>query len=406
MKNRWLYMLLGLFVFVFSSCIKEEAPNVEADIEDITIPDMSNVLGVKIDKDIASVFLKEGMVDRSNLEPSFVLSDGATIAPVNSGKLDFSVPQKYIVTSENKKWKKTYTVSFIEVEIPLIMKFENWSIGNWEEVFERRIEFVDGVPVDVDQYIWASGNLGFSMVVSGGIKNFPTFAVGTIFNKNGDEVKYNIEEVHSGKASACLKTRKTGSLGASQGMPIAAGNLFLGEFTSKGVNIMSEPMKATHFGLPFRKKPVSMSVWFKYDGSNVNMSYDKKGNGTVYGDGRDYCAVYAVLYDNVKAKNLYGVSYLDGNTILKEDGENPIVAIAGLHEQPDNADQYGTNGEYKHRTFNFKYRDGKSIDPDRLKNYEYSLAVVFSSSFYGDRFIGGVGNTLWIDDVEIICDEN
>ena len=61
---------------------------------------------------------------------------------------------------------------------------------------------------------------------------------------------------------------------------------------------------------------------------------------------------------------------------------------------------------YKHHVFDFKYREGKNVDPDRLKNYEYSLAIVFSSSFYGDHFIGGVGNTLWIDDVKIECEEN
>ncbi|WP_455497180.1 PCMD domain-containing protein [Coprobacter sp.] len=393
MKNKWLYILFVLFVFMISSCIKEEAPNVEADIEDIMIPDMSSVTNIKIDQNRVSVFLKSGRVDRTNLEPSFVLSDGATIAPVSSGKLDFTKPQKYIVTSENKQWSKTYTVVFLETEIPLIYRFEYWVTDRWDEVYEHSVENIGGEDISIDQFIWASGNLGFSLVVKGGPKDFPTFKATSV-------------DVHSGEGAACLKTRKTGSLGAAQGMPIAAGNLFLGEFTSKGINIMKEPMKATHFGVPFCKKPTAMSVWFKYDGSNVNMSYDNKGDGTIFGDGRDYCAVYAVLYDNVKAKNLYGVSYLDGNTILKEDTDNPIIAIAGLHEQIDNADQYGTNGEYKHRIFNFKYRDGKSIDPDRLKNYEYSLAVVFSSSFYGDRFIGGVGNTLWIDDVEIVCDEN
>ncbi|HBJ08140.1 MAG TPA: hypothetical protein DDY73_03970, partial [Coprobacter fastidiosus] len=105
MKNKWLYILFGLLI-MFSSCIKDEAPNVEADIEDITIPDMTSVLNVKIDQNRVSVFLKEGMVDRTNIEPSFTLSPGATIAPVNTGKLDFTKPQKYIVTSEDKNWQK------------------------------------------------------------------------------------------------------------------------------------------------------------------------------------------------------------------------------------------------------------------------------------------------------------
>lgn len=65
--------------------------------------------------------------------------------------------------------------------------------------------------IPVDQYIWASGNFGFSLVASGGPKDYPTFKATSI-------------DVHEGEGAACLKTRKTGSLGASQGMPIAAGN--------------------------------------------------------------------------------------------------------------------------------------------------------------------------------------
>ena len=369
----------------------------EADIEDIMIPQMNAITSSRIDESRATVYLRKGMVDLENLQPSFVLSEGATIELDDSQLATTKnvLRQEYTVTSEDMKWKKSYTVQFLELEIPVFYDFERFTTDKWDEFYEQeKVEFdIDGNIEDtyIEQYIWASGNLGFSMVVSGGAKDFPTFAE---------------KDASSGKGVACLKTRKTGSLGAKQGMPIAAGNLFLGEFTSKGISIMEEPMKATHFGLPFRKKPLRMSVWFKYDGSNVNMSYDKDGNGTQWGDGRDYCAVYAVLYDNVKAKNLYGVSYLDGNTILKDDDDNPIIAIAGLHEQADNSDQYGTGGVYKHHVFDFKYREGKSVDPDRLKNYEYSLAIVFSSSFYGDRFIGGVGNTLWIDDVKIECEEN
>ena len=118
MKNKWLYILFGLLI-MFSSCIKDEAPNVEADIEDITIPDMSSVLNVKIDQNRVSVFLKEGMVDRTNIEPSFTLSPGATIAPVNTGKLDFTKPQKYIVTSEDKIGKKHILSYFLKQKFRL-----------------------------------------------------------------------------------------------------------------------------------------------------------------------------------------------------------------------------------------------------------------------------------------------
>ena len=40
-----------------------------------------------------------------------------------------------------------------------------------------------------------------------------------------------------------------------------------------------------------------------------------------------------------------------------------------------------------------------------MKNYEYNLAVVFTSSKYGAYFAGSVGSTLCIDKVESVCEK-
>ena len=69
MKNKWLYILFSLFI-VFSSCIKDELPNVEADIEDIMIPQMNAITSSRIDESRATVYLRKGMVDLENLQPS------------------------------------------------------------------------------------------------------------------------------------------------------------------------------------------------------------------------------------------------------------------------------------------------------------------------------------------------
>ena len=42
---------------------------------------------------------------------------------------------------------------------------------------------------------------------------------------------------------------------------------------------------------------------------------------------------------------------------------------------------------------------------EKMKNYEYNLAVVFTSSKYGAYFAGSVGSTLCIDKVEIVCEK-
>ena len=46
-----------------------------------------------------------------------------------------------------------------------------------------------------------------------------------------------------------------------------------------------------------------------------------------------------------------------------------------------------------------------SFSEEKMKNYEYNLAVVFTSSKYGAYFAGSVGSTLCIDKVEIVCEK-
>lgn len=43
---------------------------------------------------------------------------------------------------------------------------------------------------------------------------------------------------------------------------------------------------------------------------------------------------------------------------------------------------------------------------DNLKNGKYKLAIVLSSSINGAYFIGAIGSTLWVDELEIVCETN
>ena len=45
------------------------------------------------------------------------------------------------------------------------------------------------------------------------------------------------------------------------------------------------------------------------------------------------------------------------------------------------------------------------IDDTKLKNGEYKLGIVFSSSVDGAYFKGAVGSTLYVDEVELICED-
>ena len=62
-------------------------------------------------------------------------------------------------------------------------------------------------------------------------------------------------------------TRSTGFFGQIAGMPIAAGNLFIGSFDVN--NAMSNPLKATKFGLPFRHVPTYLAGYYKLGDSDM-----------------------------------------------------------------------------------------------------------------------------------------
>ena len=50
--------------------------------------------------------------------------------------------------------------------------------------------------------------------------------------------------------------------------------------------------------------------------------------------------------------------------------------------------------------------EGEKADADILEALGYSFTIVFSSSKDGDRFEGAIGSTLFVDEVEVIYEED
>ena len=84
---------------------------------------------------------------------------------------------------------------------------------------------------NVPNMVWASGNQD-SGLTNGkkGPETYPTF------------------QADNGVVGRCagLVTRSTGTFGAMVGMPLAAGNLFIGKFDM--TNAVNKPLEATQFG--------------------------------------------------------------------------------------------------------------------------------------------------------------
>lgn len=219
---------LALCLTTFTSCIKDEPLNAECDIVSVQSEwlEAHKTLfrGEPIVKNNSVSFTLLDNVDRTALNPVFVLTEGARIAAEVDGKTveangitrDFSMPQIYTVYSQDGNWNKHYTVSFSPVKPLNLLSFENFKLdpsGRYYEWFE--VDKNDATTPQRDY--WASGNSAYA--VTGMAKNPQEYPTAPANNGvEGFAVK--------------LSTSDAGEHGLKIKMPIAAGNLFLGSFNS------------------------------------------------------------------------------------------------------------------------------------------------------------------------------
>lgn len=371
-----LYSLLGILV---ASCIKDEAPNAEADITGISFKedilansyiDMNPSYDEALDAYPIRVNVKEE-TDVTKLASVFELTPGATINPASGSNQDFTSPVRYTVTSQDKNWKRVYAVTVREQKasnIPTTFHFENVRLV--QQAYQEFYEEQDGG----NELVWASGNKGFRWAMSkADVEDYPT-------------VQYD-----NGKTGKCakLETRLTGDLGNMVGMPIAAGNLFIGSFDM--LNAITNPLSATRFRTPFYNKPLRLTGYYKYKAGEK--FYE---NGT-YTDRKDMMNIYAIFYDGVdnstgKEKDVT----LDGH-LPDTNYEHPNMVALALMENPHETDKW------EHFDIPFDYaRYGKKIDEAKLANGGYKISLIFASSKDGAVFEGAPGSTLLIDEVELI----
>lgn len=384
--------ILSGCITTLSSCFKEEPLNAECDIEQAYIHADNKIL-LNLLFTNPSDTLVNVQSDQTNIEftmrpfaaltkqaPIFRLTPGATISPESGSLQDFSKgPVTYTVTSEDKQWSRTYQVSIKKGQTTMPneieFEFENAYLSkgyyNWQENW-------NGNKLD----IWATGNSGFKMSNSSSKpEEYPTLM---------------IEDGHRGKGVQ-LTTRRTSGLADAVKKPIAAGNLFIGQFDATDA-LLDDAMKATKFGHPFSfsAKPAKLEGWYKYQAGEKFTDKNMKELNR-----HDYGTIYAVLYENIDEKGNAVLLYGDNVQTSKQ-----IVALALVGETHDDNGKVaiGNTPEWHHFSVDFDYQSyGKTIDPVKLKNGGYSLAIVCSSSSDGANFLGAVRSTLWIDSFKLIC---
>lgn len=379
MKRFGLYLMLGLLCF---SCIRKEAANTEADIETCVIlneqgePD-PNIKGNVIISNTRVIAQATPIIDLTKLALGVTLTEGATITPDPKEVKDYSLPQSFVVTSEDGEWQKTYQVSVDTFDLPVKYTFELAEL-NKDNKYNVFYETIDGQGANFRQDIWASGNGGYAITgVAKQPEEFPTISV--LEGKKGKGV--------------CLETKSTGGFGEMVKMPIAAGNLFIGDF--QVANATSKPLEATRFGMPFGKKPIRLTGWYKAKRGEQLTSVGSDGKAVPV-EGKDACDIYAVLYESEGLKQ----NTLDGGNVLNSPN---IVALARL-TNPKMHESGTDMSMVEYEPFDVEFEFKKPFDAEKSKYYKYNLTVVFTSSIQGAYFIGAVGSVLYVDEVQVVCE--
>ena len=366
-----------LCAMLFASCFKDEAPNAECDIVKaaVHVPDPEKMF-YNISDSAITVFSTDSVItfnvrknaDISALAPVFRTTPGSTVSPASGTVHDFSEGSvEYTVTSQDKRWKRTYRVAFNRVSKTVSdttsLDFENYMLesGGHYYVWQRKLE--DGTL----SFDWATGNGGFQLSMRNARpEEYPTVPLAEGYDGYG--VK--------------LTTSSTGPFGVWAKKRLAAGNLFLGTFVVDSALI--NPMKATNFGIPYDSKPVKITGYYKY---TPGEKYQDKA-GKFHKETTDSAAVYAVFYRNHDAHGNYATLYGDNVKTSPQ-----IVAIADMgYVAPTTI--------WTPFEIAFLYSD--DVDEKLLENRGYNLAVVFSSSKDGDVFCGAIGSTLCIDKVRVV----
>ena len=160
----------------------------------------------------------------------------------------------------------------------------------------------------------------------------------------------------------------------------AAASLYTGWFGK-----VSIPNAIVNFGQPFTSRPVALKGFYQYKPVVIDIVGGNAPEGVKAGD-MDQCAIYIAL-----AKKAYTINNGDLSSFINFKDDPNIIAYGEL---PSGA---ATEGDgYVEFNIPLKYKN--------LTDQPTHIIVVCSSSKYGDYMTGGVGSTLYVDDLSLIYD--
>jgi hypothetical protein len=363
MKRRFVYSIV--VIASLTSCIKEEAPNPEADILALIFPENSmRTKGVEISNDYVVVYPKQNVNLRDSAIIDIELSQGATCQrianPVTNDTLFYIE-----VTSESKQYTKLYSVTQVE-NFPETFGFETWVRPSANFLYENPRE---------GSLQWYSSNNGAAIAWSSPGKPAQEYPVR----------KTTME----GSTAVELRTMVgPGNIaGGIVSIPCLAGSVYLGGFNP--LTGLTNPLKSTSFGVPFNSgKPTKLAGYYMYkEGAEDYINPDGSRDKTK----KDMCSIYAVLFKtNEQVQFLYGDNISDSPQ---------IIARAEIKEEsirPNELIFFEVDFDYASYPMPFLW--------DELKNNVYKISIICSSSNKGQYYEGRPGNTLIVDNLSLYYD--
>lgn len=349
-------------ISLFSSCIRDEAKNPEADIIALSFPEGSLRSDVEIYNDYVVIYPKLTTVidelDITHIE----VSEGATWNRIPN-KLENDTLFYIKVVSESKEYSKTYPVSKVSA-FPEFFTFKDWYRPSKKYQYENPTE---------GSLQWYSSNNGASIAWNNSEKKASEYPVSRI-------------EINGSMAAQVKTMVGPGEIaGGINFIPCMAGSLYLGGFNA--LTGLSNPLRSTSFGVPFDSgKPIFLSGEYMFnEGKHDYINSD----GTTDKNKRDICSIYAVLF-KVDKEN----PFLYGDNISSSPN---IIARAEIKErdirQSDRMIPFHVEFNYDSYPTPFSWAE--------LENNEYKMSIVFSSSSQGQNYEGRPGNTLIVDNIRL-----
>ncbi|MDH8702090.1 hypothetical protein M2138_001444 [Dysgonomonadaceae bacterium PH5-43] len=364
--NRYILPLLLLSISFLSSCIKDEALNHEADIISLSFPENSLRDNPQYYTDYIIVYPKED-VNLRELPVEVEVTQGASYIRKENPTLDSDSLFFIKVTSESKEYSKTYPI--IQSFLSVAFDFETWIKPNKNYQYENPIE---------GSLRWYSSNNGTAIAWRSPSKKAEDYPVRKYTRADGKGSAVELRTiVGPGKIA-----------GGIQNIPCLAGSVYLGGFNA--LTGLTNPLRSTSFGVPFNEgKPTKLTGYFKY---NVGSEDYINKDGTRDKDKSDQCSIYSVIF-KTDSKN----EFLYGDNIATSPN---IIARAEV-----NTDNITSMDNLTYFEVDFDYNSYSTpFDWNELKNNQYKMSIVFSSSYRGQHYEGRPGSTLIVDDIKLIYD--